>query len=66
MKRLLAIFLCILFLVSLMSSCGKKEEAEQQTPAVGEPEEVADTTRMDSAMQDSDWVDSATVPPDSM
>ena len=55
MKRLSVILLCLMFVVSLLASCGQKEEAAEQadTPAVGHPEEVADTTRLDSAAPDT-------------
>lgn len=63
MRKFLAIVLCGLFMMSLITSCGQKEEAGQQTetPAAGQPEELADTTRLDSAV-----VDSAVATPDSM
>ncbi len=54
MKKIIVLFMCLLFALSCMYGCGKKEEAVQDTqPAVGTPEEVADTTRMDSAGVDT-------------
>ncbi len=52
MKKFLTTFFCLLFVVSLLAGCGTKEKAEP-TPAAGAPEEMADTTRMDSAMPDA-------------
>lgn len=52
MKKLLVLALCLLFAASLMYGCGKQETSDQAEPAAGgHPEEMADTTRMDSAMQ---------------
>ena len=56
MKKLLVLALCLLFAASFMYGCGKQETGEDTEPAAGgHPEEMADTTRMDSAM---DVVDS--------
>jgi len=49
MKRHLTSFLCLLFILSLLLGCGQKEEAQESEPAVGQPEELADSTRLDSA-----------------
>lgn len=51
MRKLLATLFCLLLVASLLVSCGTKEKSEP-TPAAGAPEEMADTTRMDSAMPD--------------
>ena len=56
MKRILVICLCLLFVLSLLNGCGQKKEAEQDTPA-GQPEEMMDSTRMDSAVPDTMAVD---------
>jgi PBP1b-binding outer membrane lipoprotein LpoB len=56
MKKLLILALCLLFAVSLMYGCGKKEAEQKAEPAGGQPEEMADTTRMDSAKE---MIDSA-------
>jgi len=56
MKKLLVLGLCLLFAASFMYGCGKQETGEDTEPAAsGHPEEMADTTRMDSA---TDVVDS--------
>jgi hypothetical protein len=52
MKRFLVICLCLLFVLSLLTGCGQKKETEQTTPA-GQPEEMMDSTRMDSAAADT-------------
>ena len=52
MKKLLVLLLCLAFGVAIMAGCGTKEEpAQTDTSAAGHPEEMADTTRMDSAME---------------
>lgn len=52
MKKLLVFALCLLFAASFMYGCGKQETGEDTEPAAGgHPEEMADTTRMDSAME---------------
>jgi hypothetical protein len=52
MKRLL-VLLCVGALgLALLIGCGQQEEAEEHG-AAGMAEEMADTTRMDSAMIDS-------------
>ena len=60
MKRILTVCLCLLFVLSFLNGCGKKQEAETDTPA-GQPEEIMDSTRMDSAAPDTLAVDT-TVP----
>jgi len=52
MKRILVVCLCLLFVLSLLNGCGQKKEAEKDTPA-GQPEEIMDSTRMDSAAPDT-------------
>ena len=53
MKKLLTVLLCLM-LIGLFMGCGKKAEEEPQgTAAHGQAEEMADTTRMDSAMMDT-------------
>ena len=52
MKRILVVCLCLLFALSLLVGCGQKKETEQNTPA-GQPEEMMDSTRMDSAAADT-------------
>ena len=58
MKRLLIVFACGLLMLALLAGCGKKEDATHDTSAAGHPEEMADSTRMDSAMHDSTMMDS--------
>ena len=52
MKRILTFCLCLLFVLSFLNGCGKKQETETDTPA-GQPEEIMDSTRMDSAAPDT-------------
>jgi len=61
MKKLLILTLCLLFAASLMYGCGQQEAEQKAEPAAGgQPEEMADTTRMDSAMDSAmESVDSA-------
>ena len=54
MKKLMLLLFCMALLVSGIG-CGEKEKTE--TPAAGQPGEVADETRMDSAMVDSAAMD---------
>lgn len=51
MKRLLVLLMCLALLTAFVVSCGEKEGAETDA-AAGQPEEMADTTRMDSAMME--------------
>ncbi len=52
MKKLLVLALCLLFAASFMFGCGTQETGEDTEPAAGgQPEEMADTTRLDSAME---------------
>jgi outer membrane lipoprotein-sorting protein len=52
MKKFFILALCLLFAASFMFGCGKQETGEDTEPAAGgHPEEAADTTRMDSAME---------------
>jgi hypothetical protein len=53
MKKFLVVFVCLLFAASLLVGCGQKE-AQEDTSAAGQPEEMADTTRMDSAAMQPD------------
>ena len=47
MKRLFVSLACLLLILSVFG-CGKQAE-EQDTGAAGHPEEMADSTRLDSA-----------------
>ena len=49
MKKLLAIVMCLALGTMFLVGCGKKEGTKTNS-AAGQPEEMADTTRMDSAM----------------
>lgn len=48
MKRCLVLTLSFLLLLTLFG-CAKQETGETDTGAAGQPEEMADTTRLDSA-----------------
>ena len=48
MKNCLAIAACMLLMLSLFA-CGQQETKEPDPGAAGQAEEVADTTRLDSA-----------------
>jgi len=48
MKACLSLLFCFLLILS-MAGCGQQETQEPDTGAAGQPEEVADTTRLDSA-----------------
>jgi len=54
MKKFLVLALCLLFAASFMFACGKQETEQTEPAAGGHPEEMADTTRMDSAMEAMD------------
>ena len=60
MKRILILLLCGLFALALVAGCGQKEQTQEGT-AAGAPEEMADTTRMDSAAMDTS-MDTTTMP----
>jgi len=49
MKNCLAIAACMLLMLSLFA-CGQQETKEPDPGAAGQAEEVADTTRLDSAV----------------
>ena len=53
MKKLLVLMFCFLLMASFMGCGQKAEEGADDTAAHGQAEEVADTTRMDSAAVDS-------------
>jgi hypothetical protein len=48
MRRYLLVLLCALFVV-VVTGCGKDKNKETQPGAAGQPEEMADSTRLDSA-----------------
>ena len=50
MKRFLMSLVLMLFVVSLIVGCGEKAETPADNLPAGEPEEVADTTRLDSTV----------------
>ena len=56
MRRYLLGLLCGLFVV-VVSGCGKEKGKEAKPGAAGQPEEMADSTRLDSA-RTSDSYDS--------
>jgi len=57
MKKLLMLTCCFVLAASFFAGCGQEEAQEPaDTPAAGAVEEVADSTRLDSAAQ---MVDSA-------
>jgi hypothetical protein len=53
--------MCLLFSLALLVACGQKEEAgpSEDTSGAGAPEEMMDTTRMDTAVDT--MVDTAAV-----
>ena len=51
MKKLLVLMLCLALGAAMLVGCGQKEGDTETTPAAGHPDEMADTTRMDSAVQ---------------
>jgi hypothetical protein len=54
MKKLLAVVFCLLLMVAVFG-CGQKEgEQPGDTGAAGHPDEVADSTRLDSAAETMD------------
>ena len=53
MKKLTLLAVLLLLGLALVVSCGQKVEEADDTSAAGQPEEVMDTTRMDSATVDS-------------
>jgi hypothetical protein len=64
MKRVLILILCVLFALSLLAGCGQKQEGTKtETTAAGKPEEMADSTRMDSAQMESAKTDTAQMTP---
>ena len=48
MKRCFTLMLCLMLLASFIG-CAKEEAGETETGAAGQAEEMADTTRLDSA-----------------
>jgi len=54
MRKLLVLFLCVGLLAAFAFGCGQeKTDKGDETSAAGTPEEVMDSTRMDSAMVDT-------------
>lgn len=53
MKKLLILALCAIFAMALVIGCGEKKADDTDMTAGGHAEEMADQTRMDSAMVDS-------------
>lgn len=53
MKKLLILALCAMFALALVVGCGEKKADDTDMTAGGHAEEMADQTRMDSAMVDS-------------
>jgi len=49
MRKYLLVLLCGLF-VAVVTGCGKEKSKEPQPGAAGQPEEMADSTRLDSAV----------------
>jgi len=49
MKKFLLLTLVALFMISLLIGCGQEAETPAEDSGAGQPEEVADTTRLDSA-----------------
>jgi hypothetical protein len=49
MRKYLLVLLCGLFVV-VVTGCGKDKSKETQPGAAGHPEEMADSTRLDSAV----------------
>ena len=57
MRKFLIGFVCVFVIASMFLACGQKEESGEDHSAAGQPEEMADSTRMDSAaMMDSTMV----------
>ncbi|HUV31091.1 MAG TPA: hypothetical protein VMY05_08405 [Acidobacteriota bacterium] len=63
MKRLFVVFVCLLLAIAIIGGCSSQEESPEQTGAAGQPEEMADTTRMDSAMPGAADVDTTATAP---
>jgi len=60
MRKFTLLLVLLLFMASLVVSCGKKEETPADNMAAGATEEMADTTRLDSAASEmKEMVDSA-------
>ena len=53
MKKLIILALCAIFAMALVIGCGEKKADDADMTAGGHSEEMADQTRMDSAMVDS-------------
>jgi hypothetical protein len=53
MKKLLILALCAIFALAIVIGCGEKKADDADMTAGGHAEEMADTTRMDSAAMDS-------------
>lgn len=49
MKKFLLSLMLLMFMVSLIVGCGEKADTPADNAPSGEPEEVADTTRLDEA-----------------
>lgn len=49
MKKFLLSLMLLMFMISLVVGCGEKADVPADNAPSGEPEEVADTTRLDEA-----------------
>ena len=65
MKRFLALFACLLLVLSVIGGCSAEKEPPAQPGAAGHAEEIADSTRMDS-IADSLMTEAESMVPDTV
>lgn len=64
-KRFLALFACLLLVLSVIGGCSAEKEPPAQPGAAGHAEEIADSTRMDS-IADSLMTEAESMVPDTV
>ena len=64
-RKVLALLACLLLVLSVIGGCSAEKEPPAQPGAAGQPEEIADSTRMDS-VADSIVTEAETLVPDTM